>query len=267
MRFSFSTACLAGYPLPLVLWIAKKLGFDGVELFITPDVAATPVSIVRAVSRRLGVPVLSVHIPKYAPLPGWGSPHDIRLRTAGLAAAVQAPVVVLHGGYGARPGGTYDRAYRASVAACRDVLQGTTTRLSLENNDCHHVPQSDDVFRRGLEQLVAFAGECDLDVTLDTGHVGGPARRLDDAWAMLAPQVVNIHCNNSTGTHDHQRPEYGYLPLARFLSHLHRDQYAGLVTFETHPAVLRTWRPPNMMRALGQSLAFCRSAASAPSLL
>jgi len=166
---------------------------------------------------------------------------------------------------------TFASALPVSQLLCRRPWSSSTVGMGLgrggRTTDCHHVPQSDDVFRRGLEQLVAFAGECDLDVTLDTGHVGGPARRLDDAWAMLAPQVVNIHCNNSTGTHDHQRPEYGYLPLARFLSHLHRDQYAGLVTFETHPAVLRTWRPPNMMRALGQSLAFCRSAASAPSLL
>jgi sugar phosphate isomerase/epimerase len=260
--FGFSTGCLYTYPLYVTLRLAKRATFDGVELMISQETAAACDVRLRAYART-GAPIHSVHVPLRPPFPSWREPRQLRLKTCRIATLVGAQVVVLHGGYLLRPGSSGDRSFRGTLMACHDVIAGTGVRLSLENNDWHVTPQDDAAFAHELDRLARYAADNDLGVTLDTGHLGGPAERLIQAWDRLGSRIVNVHCNNAIGGRDHQRPEHGDLGIDGFLRRLQADGYSGLMTFETHPRFVGIWWPPLAKRTLERSLAYCRAVVTA----
>ena len=63
MQISLSTACLYIYPLRKIFEIAQRVGFDGVELVISPEVEWRGGEYIRRLSDEYALPILSVHPP------------------------------------------------------------------------------------------------------------------------------------------------------------------------------------------------------------
>jgi sugar phosphate isomerase/epimerase len=121
--------------------------------------------------------------------------------------------------------------------------------------------------------LIRFAEEYHLAVTLDTAHAASFPYDLIEAYEVLASRLVNVHLsdfrsdlsiptwfNLHSYLKHHQLPGDGDLPLLPFLERLRADAYQGLITIEVSPFALQAWHPLRVRENLVRSLEFVRNA-------
>ena len=99
LKVSLSTASLYIYPLRKTFELAKRAGFDGVELVVGPEVEWRGGDYIRRLSREYALPILTVHPPLFA-FPGWSRVHitiePYLDRLLSIARVVGSPLIVLH---------------------------------------------------------------------------------------------------------------------------------------------------------------------------
>lgn len=93
-----STTCVYPQPVENAFVMAKRAGFDGVEIMVTNDEVTQDDDALRAMSEKHGLPILSIHAPVLLLTHFvWGRDPKVKLeRSAELARAVGAPAVVVH---------------------------------------------------------------------------------------------------------------------------------------------------------------------------
>jgi sugar phosphate isomerase/epimerase len=128
-----------------------------------------------------------------------------------------------------------------------------------------------------LPVLVSFAQRHDLDLTLDTCHVGTMGDvSLCEAYGAVADLVNNIHYSDlkrmrvplgsdffRTLLSHHQLPGEGDLPLQGLVNQLVRDAYAGPLTFEIGAYALRAWSLARAQARLTRAVHQVRASAAA----
>jgi len=141
------------------------------------------------------------------------------------------------------------------VRFCQRRVHGTQTRLTLETPGVYpdtstHSPEE------GLAGFVEFARRNDLDITLDTCHVGQAGVDLLRAYSLVRERVANVHLSDLKRLRPlrglgplrlllahHQMPGEGCLPLAEFVERLVADDPEAPLTVEVSPVALRAWTP------------------------
>ncbi|MFH1085317.1 MAG: TIM barrel protein [Chloroflexota bacterium] len=249
---SLSTACLPHLSLAANLRLAAAAGFSGVELVLGPQTwLRRPAQLLR-LARDHGVRIHSVH-QALAPLSLVTTGEERMVVAARAAVALDCPAAVIHGPWTDHWASSEGQAWLRALAHCRAIVQGSGTRLSLENPGVYSAADHANVLGR-LPELLALARDQDLDLTLDTCHAGTGATGLLAAYALVRPRLSNVHLSDlrdSPGRHSpwtravwahHQLPGAGYLPLGALLSQMRSDGYAGLVTLEVSVFALRGWR-------------------------
>jgi sugar phosphate isomerase/epimerase len=237
MRISFSTATFYTHSLGYSLRLARDAGFDGVELALGVGYQLRgPQPYLRAI-RAIGAPVLSVH-PPFLRLRVLGWPLAVTRRMTNLTTAahlVDAPLCVSHvpglRSMDSRRAVLFERA----IALGYEAVPGNVS-IALEST------QFAGTSRRLLDDiatLVAYAGEHNCGVTLDTCHVGANGEDLLAIYEVVRPLLKNVHLRDArhNGQHvqTHVMPGEGELPLRELLATMARDGYDGLITLELHP--------------------------------
>jgi sugar phosphate isomerase/epimerase len=276
LKISLSTACLYVYPLRWIFAIARRAGFDGVELVISPEVEWRGGASVRRLAQEHALQVFSVHPPLFQ-YPGWrGSFTNIAPflpRALRVTQDVGAPLLVIHMPRSRHPNTGVGREFVRGVVSARARLNGTEPRLSLENR-AYFSARSNGLILSTPAELRAFADAHDFTLTLDTAHVGTWGIDLLDAYAVFRSRLANVHLSDlrEVSPHVEQRPRLhsyvkqhqllgaGKLPLIGFLRALARDGYAGAVTLELSPLALHVWNPRAVERRLKASVEFVRGA-------
>lgn len=276
MKVSLSTACFYIYPLRWIFAIARRAGFDGVELVISPEVEWRGGASARRLATEYALKIFSVHPPLFQ-YPGWrGSFTNIAPflpRALRVTQDAGAPVLVLHmpRARDARTG--IGREFVEGVVSTRMRMNGTGPRLSLENR-AYFSERNNGLILSTPPELRAFAEAHDFTMTLDTAHVGTWNIDLLDAYASFSGRLANVHFSDlrdvsprlerRPGLHSyvkqHQLPGAGKMPLIDFLRALARDGYAGPVTFELSPFALGIWNPRVAERKLKEAVEFVRNA-------
>lgn len=276
LKVSLSTACLYIYPLRWMFAIARRAGFDGVELVISPEVEWRGGAFVRRLAKDYALQIYSVHPPLFQ-YPGWrGSftniapflPHALR-----VTQDVGAAVLVIHmpRSRDARTG--VGREFVEGVVSTRMRLNGTGPRLSLENRAYFSV-RNKGLILSTPQELRTFADTHDFTMTLDTAHVGTWGIDLLDAYASFSGRLANVHFSDlrdvspnverrprlHSYVKQHQLPGAGKMPLVEFLRALTRDGYAGPITLELSPFALGIWNPRAAERKLKEAVEFVRNA-------
>jgi sugar phosphate isomerase/epimerase len=278
VRIGISTACLYGFPLRYTLRLAAECGFDGIELVMAPEIRLRGATGVLRLCREYGLDILAVHVALLPPGPLKNGPKAL-LRATRMALELTAPSVVFHTPFA---DWATKRAQRwlEALDGCQRMVDGTATRLALENVGVYGGEESEDVLGP-IPILCSFARLYDLHLTLDTCHVGNGPLGLMETYAQMRPRLVNIHLSDyrqiadvaASGAHnrrwpfgrhdvyaEHQLPGEGDLPLREFLARLRQDGYDGTVNLEVGPVALQVWSPRKTRQRLAQVQRFITEA-------
>jgi len=259
-KVALSTASVYPESTAAAFEIAARLGYDGVEVMVWTDAVSQDAEALRGLSRHYGVPVRSVHAPCLLVTQRVWSPDpwERLRRAAGLAVALDAPVVVVHPPFTWQR--DYARGFTAGLAGLRESFPGV--RFAIEN-----------MFpvRMAGREFVPYAPSWDptrvgFDAyTLDLSHC---AAARNDALAMadgMGSELAHVHLGDGSGEgrDEHLVPGRGNQPCAALLASLAGRGYRGSIAVEVN-----TRRSPSRAEResdLAEALAFARTHLAASS--
>jgi len=271
---ALSTGTLHSWGLERVFRLAADVGYDGIEVIVDHRLDTRDVDYLRRLSERYGLPILALHAPFAASVPGWPDDQLGRLeRTVSLAQELSVPVVVTHlpfRVYGVRVAWFGPRARSAFLPVFwprrgpyYDLLrEGGLARMEETSGVAICVENMPSRRMLGVslplywfncaEELIAFP-----HLTLDTTHVGTWGDDLLAFYGQIAPRVAHVHLSNYDGR-EHRAPPDGRLPLDALLHRLAGNGYAGVVSVEGGPDAFDAHDEARCRAALARTLAFCR---------
>lgn len=271
MLVTLSTASVYHLPLRAAFRLAAETGFDGLELAMGPQVWLGGARHVAALCGEYGQKVYSVHQTLMRTSPQGGGARRI-IDATNMALKLGCPCVVIHGTWARRWAERRAQRWLRTVERCREGLEGSGTRLSLENPGVYSEIDRYAVLGQ-FPVLMDFARRHDLDVTFDTCHAGTAGLELLDACDQIGDRLVNVHLSDlrpGSLASDvpvlrillahHQMPGEGCLQLDDFVSHLAARGYARPVALEVSPIALRAWSRRQLRRRVSQGLDYVRSA-------
>ncbi len=257
-RVTLSSASAYPEGVAAAFSLARRLGYDGVEVMVWTDPLTREAGALRTLAEHHGVPVLSVHAPTLLVTQRvWGTdPWEKVDRSLDLAHALGADTVVLH------PPFRWQREYaRRFVDGVARREQDTGIRLAVENMYPWRAPRSREV-EAYLPHWDPVPQPYD-HVTLDLSHT---ATAGSDAMAMvrdLGPRLAHLHLADGSGSarDEHLVPGRGGQPCARVLETLAAAGFAGQVVVE-----VSTRKDEEGQRELdlAEALAFARLHLMAP---
>lgn len=274
MQVSLSTGSLYIYPLRWTFALAKRAGFDGVELVIGPEVDWRGPAYVKKLSEEFQLSVLTVHPPLYGYC-GW---DDINLsyapymeRALEITEAVGAKLMVVHTPRAYQYAHGTGQEFVQAVVAARNSINGHGPRLGIENAG-KFSERDKKYILRGLPELREFADKHDFAMTLDTSHVGTFELDLLDSLRWFQGRVANVHLSDLREVphfirsqprlhsyfRQHQFPGSGDLPLKQFLRELKLRGYDGTITYELSPLAVNALTPWRVEKKLKEAEAFVR---------
>lgn len=257
-RITLSTTSVYPESVPAAFEIARRLGYDGIELMVFTDAVSQDVDAVRSLSDFYGVPVLSVHSPCLLVTQRVWSPDPWeKLRKAQAAAErLGASTVVVHPPF--RWQRDYARDFEVGLARMRDE---TDIRFAVENM----YP-----WRARSREWAAYAPDWDPrnqehpHVTLDLSHTSVSGTDALEMAGDLGDRLAHIHLADGSGLarDEHLVPGRGNQPCAQLLENLATEGFAGTIAVEvsTRKAANRSEREAD----LAEALVFARLHLAAP---
>jgi len=268
MLISLSTGSLYFYPLRWTFALAKRAGFDGVELVIGPEVDLRGAAYVKQLSQEFQLPVLTVHPPLFG-YRGWEQINEnyapYMEKAVELTQSVGAKLMVVHPPRASRYDDQEGQRFVKGVVTARNSINGKGPLLGVENG-AKFTGRDDTYILRALPELREFADKHDFAMTLDTAHIGTFELDLLASLEFFDGRVANVHLSdlrdvphwllNQPRLHSyyrqHQLPGTGTLPLRALLRELKLRGYNRTITYELSPLAvdaLTPWRVENKLRA------------------
>ncbi|HZA74652.1 MAG TPA: sugar phosphate isomerase/epimerase [Propionibacteriaceae bacterium] len=238
--------------------LARRLGYDGVELMVGIDPVAADIDAVEKLRDYHGVPVLSVHSPCLLITQRvWGTDNWAKLkRSAEAARQLDADVVVVH------PPFRWQREYaRGFVDGVRQLAEETGILFAVENMYPWRTP--------GGELKAYLPGwdptELDYaDLTLDFSHASTSNQQSLDLARSWGSRLRHVHLTDGTGSvkDEHLLPGRGDQQADRVLQYFAEQDFEGHVILEVN--LRRRMSRAEREADLAESLAFTRLHLAAP---
>lgn len=273
IKVGLSTASVYPMRTETAFECAAELGYDGVELMVWAEPVSQDIGAIDRLSRRYGVPVLSVHAPcLLISQRVWGSDPIIKLnRSVQAAERLGAATVVVH------PPFRWQRRYAEGFADQVAALEaGSDVQVAVENMFPFRadrffgsgLPSVERMRRRGGRPGVAisaFAPSYDpLDgnhahYTLDLSHTATAGTDALDMARRMGSGLVHLHlCDgNGASTDEHLVPGRGTQPTAEVCQMLAGGDFTGQVVLEVTTSAARTRAERDGL--LSESLEFART--------
>jgi sugar phosphate isomerase/epimerase len=238
--------------------LARRLGYDGVELMVGIDPVAADIDAVLKLRDYHQVPVLSVHAPCLLITQRvWGSDPWAKLeRSAEAAQRLDADVVVVH------PPFRWQRDYaRGFVAGVRRLTESTGITFCVENMYPWRTPGGElKAYMPGWDPT-----ELDYDhLTLDFSHASTSNQQSLDLARSWGDRLRHVHLTDGTGSvkDEHLVPGRGDQNADHVLEYLAEQDFDGHVVLEVNSrkSETRSHREDH----LAESLAFARLHLAAP---
>ncbi|HEV7185213.1 MAG TPA: sugar phosphate isomerase/epimerase [Leifsonia sp.] len=263
MRIGMSTSCV--YPLSTeqAFRFARLAGFDGVEVMVTRDEVTQSADRLLEMSRRYGLPILSIHAPVLLLTHFvWGRDPQVKLeRAAALAADVGASTVVVH------PPFRWQSGYAENFL---DIVRSTAEQSRVEVAVENMFP-----WKIAGRSLAAYSPgwdpsrmDCDA-ATLDFSHAALSGRDSLELATALGDRLRHVHLCDGSGPLDEGRifdehliPGRGGEPVAEVLRMLAARRWTGSVVAEVNTRKART--DEERLAMLGETLSFAREHGMVP---
>jgi sugar phosphate isomerase/epimerase len=258
-KVALSTSSVYPESVASAFEIARRLGYDGVELMVFTDPVSQDADAVRSLSDYYGVPVLSVHAPCLLVTQRvWTTdPWEKLRRSQAAAERLGSSAVVVHPPF--RWQRDYARDFEIGLARMRDE---TDVVFAVENM----YP-----WRARNREWAAYLPDWDPrnqdypQVTLDMSHTAVSGTSALAMAADLGDRLAHIHLADGSGLarDEHLVPGRGTQQCAEILEGLAVAGFSGTVAVEvsTRKAANRAEREAD----LAEALAFARLHLAAPS--
>ena len=228
--------------------LAKRLGYDAVEVMVGIDPISQEVDAVRHLADYHQIPVCAVHAPCLLITQRvWGTePWGKLEQSAEMARAVGADVVVVH------PPFRWQREYaRGFVRGIADLERRTGIAFAVENMYPWRAS------RREMQVYVPGWDPVDHDyanATIDLSHAATARQDSLEMAKALGDRLRHIHLTDGSGSakDEHLVPGRGAQPAAALLEHLAGRDFRGHVVVEinTRRSGSREARELDLMEAL-----------------
>ena len=247
-----STASVYPQGVATAFEMAASLGYDGVELMVWTDPVSQNIDEVESLSRRYGMPVLSVHAPCLLITQRvWSPDPTTRLRKSVDAAnRLGASTVVVH------PPFRWQREYaRGFVELVAQLEAESGVAIAVENM----YP-----WRAAGREVAAYAPDWDptdeayRNITLDLSHAAVAGMDGLEMAENLVERLTHLHMTDGTGSarDEHLIPGRGKQPCSAVLERLARTDWPGAVILEVTTRRART--TAEREADLAEALAFTR---------
>ena len=193
-RVGLSTSSVYPESTSSAFELARRLGYDGVEIMVGIDPVAADIDAVEKLRDYHGVPVLAIHSPCLLITQRvWGTDPWAKLeRSAEAAQRLDANVVVVH------PPFRWQRDYaRGFVEGVRRLAEDTGISFCVENMYPWRTPGGE------LKAYVPGWDPTDLDyadLTLDLSHASTAGQQSIDLVRSWGSRLRHVHLTDGTGS-------------------------------------------------------------------
>lgn len=273
IKVGLSTASVYPLKTEAAFEYAARLGYDGVELMVWAEAVSQDVNAVAKLSRKYGMPVLSVHAPcLLVSQRVWGANPIPKLeRSVRAAEKLGAQTVVVHPPF--RWQRRYAEGFAEQVAALED---SSDVHVAVENM---FPLRADRLFGAGqtsVERMKRRGGRPGIGVsafspsfdptdanhahyTLDLSHTATAGTDALDMMRRMGSGLTHLHLTDGTGASvdEHLVPGKGTQPVAQVCRELAAGNFTGQVVLEVHTSTART--EDQREAILRESLEFART--------
>jgi sugar phosphate isomerase/epimerase len=257
-RVGLSTSSVYPESTSSAFELARRLGYDGLELMVGIDPVAADIDAVEKLRDYHGVPVLAIHSPCLLITQRvWGTDPWAKLeRSAEAAQRLDANVVVVH------PPFRWQRDYaRRFVEGVRRLAEDTGILFCVENMYPWRTPGGE------LKAYVPGWDPTDLDyadLTLDFSHASTAGQQSMDLLRSWGSRLRHVHLTDGTGSvkDEHLVPGRGDQQAGRVLQYLAERNFTGHVVLEVNSR--KSGTRAQREADLAESLAFARLHLAAP---
>lgn len=238
--------------------LARRLGYDGVEVMVGIDPVAADIDAVEKLRDYHGVPVLAIHAPCLLITQRvWGTDPWSKLeRSAEAAVRLDADVVVVH------PPFRWQRDYaRTFVDGIRRLNETTGVTFCVENMYPWRTPAGE------LKAYVPGWDPTELDytnLTLDFSHASTANQQSLDLARSWGDRLGHVHLTDGSGSvkDEHLVPGRGDQHADLVLQHLAQSGFSGHVVLEVNSR--KSGSRAQREEDLAESLAFARQHLTPP---
>lgn len=250
-----STTSVYPEPTPVAFELARRLGYDGVELMVFTDPVSQNPAVLKRLSDHYGVAVGAVHAPCLLMTQRVWSPDPwTRLRrSVEMADTLGAPTVVVH------PPFTWQKEYARRFPIVLEELANIFPHITVAVENMYPV-------KMGKRKLRPYTPHWDPTrrgynaYTLDFSHCAASGADAMEMADRMGDKLRHIHLTDGTkpGLDEHLIPGRGTQPCARLLRQLAMQNWDGAITVEvsTRKSGSRARREAD----LAESLEFARQA-------
>ena len=257
-RVGLSTSSVYPESTSSAFELARRLGYDGVEIMVGIDPVAADIDAVEKLRDYHGVPVLAIHSPCLLITQRvWGTDPWAKLeRSAEAAQRLDANVVVVH------PPFRWQRDYaRGFVEGVRRLAEDTGISFCVENMYPWRTPGGE------LKAYVPGWDPTDLDyadLTLDLSHASTAGQQSIDLVRSWGSRLRHVHLTDGTGSvkDEHLVPGRGDQRAGRVLQYLAERNFDGHVVLEVNSR--KSGTRAQREADLAESLAYARLHLAAP---
>jgi sugar phosphate isomerase/epimerase len=257
-RVGLSTSSVYPESTSSAFELARRLGYDGLELMVGIDPVAADIDAVEKLRDYHGVPVLAIHSPCLLITQRvWGTDPWAKLeRSAEAAQRLDANVVVVH------PPFRWQRDYaRGFVEGVRRLAEDTGILFCVENMYPWRTPGGE------LKAYVPGWDPTDLDyadLTLDFSHASTAGQQSMELVRSWGSRLRHVHLTDGTGSvkDEHLVPGRGDQQAGRVLQYLAERNFTGHVVLEVN--LRKSGTRAQREADLAESLAFARLHLAAP---
>jgi len=257
-RVGLSTSSVYPESTSSAFELARRLGYDGLEVMVGIDPVAADIDAVEKLRDYHGVPVLAIHSPCLLITQRvWGTDPWAKLeRSAEAAQRLGADVVVVH------PPFRWQRDYaRGFVEGVRRLAEDTGILFCVENMYPWRTPGGE------LKAYVPGWDPTDLDyadLTLDFSHASTAGQQSMELVQSWGSRLRHVHLTDGTGSvkDEHLVPGRGDQQAGRVLQYLAERNFTGHVVLEVNSR--KSGTRAQRESDLAESLAVARLHQAAP---
>ncbi|MBI2634446.1 sugar phosphate isomerase/epimerase [Candidatus Peregrinibacteria bacterium] len=237
-----TTESLRGYGLNRIFELAKKAGYDGIDLAVNYSEYDTfNTEYIKGLIDRYGIPVHAVSAPKRA------SAKKIK-EIVTMAKDLSAKVVIL------QPPKILEFKLagwlRSEVPKLREK---EFISIALENAPANtflgFIPAH---AMSNMQELKKFK-----HISLDTSRIGEKRQDLIRTYASFKQYLVHVHLSNLHGGYMYAPPQEGILPLESFLTKLKQDKFPGAISIKVYPKYLHAGEDNKVVEELQKIKKYC----------
>lgn len=259
IKIGLSTSSV--YPLGLeeAFRLAKKVGYDGVEVMVTQNSSTRDTHSLIQLSKKYGMEILSIHAPVLLLTHFvWGKDPEHKLwKSAYLAKSVNAPTVVVH------PPFNWQNGYSKNFLSIVETIQHETgVEIAVENMFPWKLKNREVAAYSPSWEIIEEQAKA---ITIDFSHAALTGENSLDMVKRIGERVRHIHLCDGTGPvtdekdkifDEHLLPGQGNQPVAETLQLLKKEGWGGSIVAEINTRKVRG--ETNRVKLLTDTLNFAR---------